>query len=103
MKYKQLSLAITAMLAAVAEANKIDQTVVSKGYNIEPVAVQNMYDEITKSIDFLSKINVIGKDEKVGQRQSRARFVHTQPVFPNVVGKFHAIVAKIQLQRYAAP
>ena len=67
MKYKQLSLAITAMLAAVAEANKIDQTVVSKGYNIEPVAVQNMYDEITKSIDFLSKINVIGKAEKVGQ------------------------------------
>lgn len=67
MKYKQLSLAIAAMFAAVAEANKIDQTVISKGYNIEPVAVQNMYDEITKSIDFLSKINVVGKTEKVGQ------------------------------------
>ena len=67
MSYKQLSVAIAAMFAAVAKANQIEVADVSKDFSVLPTAVQKMYDEIALSSELLQKINIIGKTEKLGE------------------------------------
>lgn len=67
MRYKQLSVAIAAMFAAVAKANQIEADAVSKDFAVQPAAVQKMYDEIALSAELLQKINIIGKTEKLGE------------------------------------
>lgn len=67
MNKNQLTIAITAMFAAVAQANNITPAQVSQSFAVTPAAVQAMYDEIALSSEFLQKINIIPKTEKVGE------------------------------------
>lgn len=68
MRKKQLSVAIAAMFAAVAQANQLESPAhVSKEFTVAPAAVQKMYDEIAQSSELLKKINIVGRIEKIGE------------------------------------
>ncbi|QMT35683.1 P2 family phage major capsid protein [Neisseria wadsworthii] len=67
MRYNQLAAAIAVMFSAVAEANNIAVDRVSQDFAVEPGAVQKMYDEIAQSSELLRKINIVGKEEKLGE------------------------------------
>lgn len=67
MNKNQLAVAVAAMFSAVAEANQITAQEVSKDFAVQPAAVQRMYEEIALSSEFLKKINIVGKKEKVGE------------------------------------
>jgi len=67
MRTQQRKTAIAGLFSAVAAANHIAPDEVSKDFAVEPAAVQKMYDEIALSSELLQKINIVGKEEKIGQ------------------------------------
>lgn len=67
MRYNKLAAAIAVMFSAVASANQITVEQVSKDFSVAPNATQKMYEEIAQSSEFLQKINIVGKVEKVGE------------------------------------
>lgn len=67
MNKNQLTVAITAMFASVAQANHIKPEQVSQDFSVAPAAVQAMYDEVIQSSEFLKKINIEAKKELKGE------------------------------------
>lgn len=63
----RIAAAMAAVYSAVAQANHVSEEQVRQGFAVAPAAVQHMYDEIALDSEFLQKINLVGKTEKLGE------------------------------------